>query len=154
MRSPTELTMETSVMKGVQKALQRARRRSSLSSSKLFFGNGLSTIFDQDQGSLLWFSWPIRQVVYRLVYYEHTPKSTNASHRRKYCLSTKFNSITRNHDDRFFPYRSEETNHEPMRIFRGRKAGSLVGVLSHLRYQAPQSQMPFCLLQSPTAISL
>jgi hypothetical protein len=48
MRSATELTMETSVMKGVQKALQRARRRSSLSSSKLFFGNGLSTIFDQD----------------------------------------------------------------------------------------------------------
>ena len=55
MRSPTELTMETSVMKGVQKALQRARRRSSLSSSKLFFGNGLSTIFDQDGGCFMVF---------------------------------------------------------------------------------------------------
>ncbi len=32
-------------MKGVQKAFQRARRRSSLRSSKLFFGKGLSTIF-------------------------------------------------------------------------------------------------------------
>jgi hypothetical protein len=37
--------MEVSVMKGVQKAFQRARRRSSLSSSKLFFGKGLSTLF-------------------------------------------------------------------------------------------------------------
>ena len=55
MRSPTELTIEVSVMKGVQKALQRARRRSSLSSSKLFFGDGLSTD--------LWFSQPIRLVV-------------------------------------------------------------------------------------------
>jgi hypothetical protein len=35
-------------MNGVQKALQRARRRSSLSSSKLFFGKGLSTIFEKD----------------------------------------------------------------------------------------------------------
>jgi hypothetical protein len=42
MRRPTELTIEASVMKGVQNAPQRARRRSSLSSSKLFFGNGLS----------------------------------------------------------------------------------------------------------------
>ena len=50
MSSPTELTMETSVMKGVQKALQRARRRSSLSSSKLFLGNGLSTIFRLGSG--------------------------------------------------------------------------------------------------------
>ncbi len=55
MRSPTELTIEVSVMKGVQKALQRARRRSSLSSSKLFFGDGLSTD--------LWFFQPIRLVV-------------------------------------------------------------------------------------------
>ena len=52
MRSPTELTIEVSVMKGVQKALQRARRRSSLISSKLFFGNGSSTD--------LCFSKPIR----------------------------------------------------------------------------------------------
>jgi hypothetical protein len=46
-------------MKGVQKALQRARRRSSLSSSKLFFGTGLSTIFDKDGKLCLWFSRPI-----------------------------------------------------------------------------------------------
>jgi len=32
-------------MKGVQNALQRARLRSSLASSKLFLGNGLSTMF-------------------------------------------------------------------------------------------------------------
>ncbi len=32
-------------MKGVQNALQRARRRSSLASSKLFLGKGLSTMF-------------------------------------------------------------------------------------------------------------
>lgn len=32
-------------MKGVQNALQRARARSSLASSKLFLGNGLSTMF-------------------------------------------------------------------------------------------------------------
>jgi hypothetical protein len=42
-------------MNGVQKALQRTRRRSSLSSSTLFFGNGLSTD--------LWFSLPIHLVV-------------------------------------------------------------------------------------------
>jgi hypothetical protein len=51
----------------------------------------------------------IRQVVYRLVYYEHIPKSNKRVSPRKYCLSTKLNSITSNHDDRFFPYRSEET---------------------------------------------
>ena len=56
MRSPTELTMEVSVMKGVQKALQRARRRSSLSSSKLFFGKGLSTIFVRTGNFLYTFS--------------------------------------------------------------------------------------------------
>jgi hypothetical protein len=35
--SPTEPTIEASVMNGVQKASQRARRRSSLSSSGVFF---------------------------------------------------------------------------------------------------------------------
>ena len=90
MRSPTELTMEVSVMKGVQKALQRARRRSSLSSSKLFFGNGLSTIFDQDRGCFLVFSGRSAKLSHRLVYYEHTPKSNQQRlTRRKYCLSTK-----------------------------------------------------------------
>lgn len=67
MSSPTELTIEASVMKGVQNALQRARRRSSLSSSKLLFGKGLSTIFDKDGETGLRLSRPIRQVVYRLV---------------------------------------------------------------------------------------
>lgn len=42
-------------MKGVQKALHRARRRSSLSSSKLFFGNGLSTMLDRTDNSFYGF---------------------------------------------------------------------------------------------------
>jgi len=67
MRSPTELTMETSVMKGVQKKLQRARRRSSLSSSKLFFGNGLSTIFDQD--GKLTYGFPGRFAKWSIAWY-------------------------------------------------------------------------------------
>ena len=61
-------------MKGVQKALQRARRRSSLSSSTLFFGNGLSTIFDQDGKPIYAFSGRIASCL-SLVYYEHTLKS-------------------------------------------------------------------------------
>jgi hypothetical protein len=65
MRSPTEVTIEASVMNGVQKAFQRARRRSALSSSNLSFDNGLSTIFTYISASL--FSM--------LVYYERRPKS-------------------------------------------------------------------------------
>ena len=96
MRSPTELTMETSVMKGVQKALQRARRRSSLSSSKLFFGNGLSTIFDQD--GKLTYVFPADSPVASRLYIMSTRRSpTHRSHGRKYYLSTKLNSITRKH---------------------------------------------------------
>ena len=45
MSSPTELTIDASVMNGVQNALQRARLRSSLASSKLFLAKGLSTMF-------------------------------------------------------------------------------------------------------------
>jgi hypothetical protein len=36
----TELTTDASVIKGVQNAFQRSRRRSSLSSSRFFFGDG------------------------------------------------------------------------------------------------------------------
>jgi hypothetical protein len=60
-------------MNGVQKALQRARRRSSLSSSKLFFGNGLSTIFDKDRKLIYGLSGRFASSL-SLVYYEHTPK--------------------------------------------------------------------------------
>jgi hypothetical protein len=38
--SPTEPTIEASVMNGVQKAFQRSRRRSSLGSSRLLLGDG------------------------------------------------------------------------------------------------------------------
>jgi hypothetical protein len=62
MSSPTELTIDVSVMMGVQKALQRIRRRSSLSSSKLFFGKGLSTVFDRTENPFMVFP-TIRQVV-------------------------------------------------------------------------------------------
>ena len=61
-------------MKGVQKALQRARRRSSLSSSKLFFAKGLSTIFDKDRKLIYGFSGRSASCL-SLVYYEHTRKS-------------------------------------------------------------------------------
>lgn len=63
-------------MNGVQKALQRTRRRSSLSSSKLFFGNGLSTIFDKDRRLIYGFSGRFTSCL-SLVYYEHTPKSNS-----------------------------------------------------------------------------
>ena len=51
--SPTEPTIEASVMNGVQKAFQRARRRSSLSSSEVFLGDGGSTIVVPAVKSLL-----------------------------------------------------------------------------------------------------
>ena len=61
-------------MNGVQKALQRTRRRSSLSSSKLFFDGCLSTVFDKDRKLIYAFSGRFASCL-SLVYYEHTPKS-------------------------------------------------------------------------------
>jgi hypothetical protein len=40
-RNPTDATIDANVIIGVRKACQRARRRSSLNSSKLFFGGDL-----------------------------------------------------------------------------------------------------------------
>ena len=97
MRSPTELTMETSVMKGVQKALQRARRRSSLSSSKLFFGNGLSTIFDQDWKLL--YGFLNRFAKWSIAWYIMSTrlKSNKRVSRPQISLVNRTNSITRKH---------------------------------------------------------
>jgi len=72
--------MEVSVMNGVQKALQRTRRRSSLSSFKLFFGNGLSTIFDKDRKLIYGFSGRFASCL-SLVYYEHMLKSNRQASR-------------------------------------------------------------------------
>ena len=49
-------------MKGVQNALQRARLRSSLASSKLFLGKGLSTMFRWTEKCFIVFSIT-RQIV-------------------------------------------------------------------------------------------
>jgi hypothetical protein len=85
MSRPTELTMEVSVMNGVQKALQRTRRRSSLSSFKLFFGNGLSTIFDKDRKLIYGFSGRFASCL-SLVYYEHMLKSNRQASRPQILL--------------------------------------------------------------------
>src|SRR5215510_2021009 len=93
MRSPTELTMEASVMKGVQNALQRARLRSSLASSELLLGNGLSTMFrwcgnafycflDDSLSCLSFYIMSVR-------------RSPIGKFRNIYYLSSQRNSITR-----------------------------------------------------------
>jgi hypothetical protein len=61
-------------MNGVQKALQRTRRRSSLSSSKLFFDGCLSTVFDKYRKLNYAFSGRFASCL-SLVYYADTPKS-------------------------------------------------------------------------------
>src|SRR5262249_61015013 len=93
MRSPTELTMEASVIKGVQNALQRARLRSSLASSKLFLGNGLSTMFRWYGISFFSFSMT-HQVVSRFLLLAYG-EVQNASFVTKYYMSTQPNFITK-----------------------------------------------------------
>jgi hypothetical protein len=93
----TELTTDAIVKNGVQKALQRARRRSSLSSSRVFFGEALSTITSKEvKPSFGFFAIPSLDCLW-LIYYDRTLKSNSQVPRPKYCLSTKMNSITRNH---------------------------------------------------------
>src|SRR5262249_18295418 len=93
MRSPTELTMEASVMKGVQNALQRARLRSSLASSKLFLGNGLSTMFRWC--GISFYSFSMTHQVVSLSILLAYGEVQHASFVTKYYLSTQPNSITR-----------------------------------------------------------
>src|SRR5262245_4598334 len=74
MSSPTDLTIEASVMKGVQNALQRACLRSSLASSKLFLGKGLSTMF-RWYGKSLYSFLDDSPSCLSFLYYERTAKS-------------------------------------------------------------------------------
>jgi hypothetical protein len=82
--SPTEPTIEASVMNGVQKAFQRARRRCSLSSSEVFLGDGGSTIIAPAVKSLFGASGPtFVSLAPRLVYYEWAPKSNKRARDRE-----------------------------------------------------------------------